>query len=363
MSNKIKLESGMYEEAKLKGIPFGVWLEGHRAEKGLEPTPYHGLSNYERLALKASMAAQGKQVPMDAYELTLAEYGIKAFGQFTDRVEKFFQLSDTAVLFPEFVDRTIHAAAIRTSLVSQLVRNIVVVQGFEYRKLYLNDTEGERQLSKAGIGGAAPRTKISISGVTTTINKFWREFRFKYEEVYMTPLNAYAFVLKRVGDQIGVDQTDDLILTLLNGDGNSNGLQAGLSIDVTTSGTITKLDFIKFCSVLEQPYRIDRYVGLKADMQKVWDMLSDMNNPPSQWAATSIPMPAGYEWNRSSVLSGNILLGVDSERAGQYVTSDTAQMTETEKLIRTQEVSTVVTEWGSFNVVDNNGIGAIDIVP
>ena len=362
MSDKIKLESGMYEEAKLKGVPFGVWLENHRVEKGLEPTPYVGLSNFERLSLKANLTAQGKQVPMDAYELTLAEHGIKAYGQFTDRIEKFFNSADTRVLFPEFIDRTIHAQAIKTSLVSQMVANIAVVQGYEYRKLYLNDTEAERQLAKAGIGGAAPRTTVTVSGVTTTINKFWREFRFKYEEVYQAPINFYAFVLRRVGDQLGVDQTNDLILTMLNGDGNSNGLKAALTVDTATSATVTKLDFIKFCSVLEQPYKIDKYVGLKIDMQKVWDMLSDMQNPPSQWSATSIPMPAGFEWNVSGVLSGNILLGLDSERAGQYVTSDTAQMTETEKLIRTQEVSTVVTEWGSFNVVDNNGIGALDIV-
>lgn len=362
MSDKIKLEAGMYDEAKQKGVPFGVWLEDHRVEKGLEPTPYVGLSNFERVMMKQTFAAQGKQVPMDAYELTLADYGIRAFGMHTDRVEKFFTLSDTAVLFPEFVDRTIHAQAIRTSLVSQLVSNIVVVKGFEYRKMYMNDTEAERQLAKAGIGGMAPRTSVTISGVTTTINKFWREFRFRYEEVYMTPLNFYAFILKRVGDQLGVDQTDDLILTMINGDGNSNGLSATYTVNTATSGAVTKLDFIKFASVLEQPYKLNKYVGIKADMQLVWDMLSDMQNPPGQWAATSIPMPQGFEWNRSSILSGNRLIGLDSERAGQYVTSDTAQLTETEKLIRSQEVSTVVTEWGSFNVVDNNGIGCLDIV-
>ena len=363
MSNKLKLEAGMYDEAKKAGVPFGLWLEDYRVEKGLDPTPYKGLSNFERVMMKAQFEAQGKSIPMDAYELTLQEYGIRAFGNYTDRVEKFFQMSDTAVLFPEFVDRVIHAQAIRTSLVPQMVSNIVVVKGFEYKKLYMTETESDRQLSKSGIGGSAPRTNIVISGITTTINKFWREFRFKYEDVYMTPINFYAFVLKRVGDQLGVDQTDDYVLTLLNGDGNSNGLSATYTINVTTRGAVSKLDFIKFASALEQPYRIDKYVGLKVDMQKVWEMLSDMTNPPGQWAATSIPMPQGYEWNRSAVLSGNILLGTDSERAGQYVTSDTAQLTETEKLIRTQEVSTVVTEWGSFNVVDNNGIGALDIVP
>src|SRR5690606_10635291 len=133
------------------------------------------------------------------------------------------------------------------------------------------------------------------------------------------------------------------------------------TVNTATSGAVTKLDFIKFASVLEQPYKLNKYVGIKADMQLVWDMLSDMTNPPGQWAATSIPMPQGFEWNRSSILSGNRLIGLDSERAGQYVTSDTAQLTETEKLIRSQEVSTVVTEWGSFNVVDNNGIGCLDI--
>ncbi len=362
MGTKLNLEAGMYEEAALKGQPFGLWLEGYRAEKGLAPTPYIGLSNRERLAMKASLEAQGKQIPMDAYELTLQEYGVRAFGMQTDRVEKFFTTPETRVLFPEFLDRTIHASSIRTSLVPKLVRNITVVQGFEYRKLYLQEAEGDRQTSKSGIGGTAPRTTIKIAGVTTSINKFWRELRFRYEDISMTPLNAFAFVLKRFGDQLGVDQTDDFILTLQNGDGNNNGLLAGLTVPTAVSGVIGKLDFIKFVSALEQPYTIDAYVGLKADMQLVWDMLSDMSNPPSQWAATTIPMPAGYEWNRSNVLASNILLGLDTERAGQYVTSDAAMLTETEKLIRTQEVSTVVTEWGSFNVVDQQGIGCLDII-
>ena len=44
---------------------------------------------------------------LDAYERQLKRFNIKVSGKDCDTVSKFFQTSDSAVLFPEFVSRSI----------------------------------------------------------------------------------------------------------------------------------------------------------------------------------------------------------------------------------------------------------------
>lgn len=357
----LKLEAGMYGEALSQGKTLSTWLEDHIVEKGFAPTPYIGMGNRERMAYKKMLAAQGKEIAPDAFDIALKQFGIQAFGSVTDSVGKFFQNADSAVLFPEFVSRTIYASAIQASLVDRMgIERVVISNSFEFKKIYLEENEKDLQLSLSGRNDTAPQLKIKVGAKSVNLQKFWRSFLLDYQAIYNTPLALYSAVLRRIGEQLGVDATDDFIYTLLNGDGNSNGLSATYVVETGTSGTITKADFINFCTELPLPYAVDRYVATKAQIQKVWDMLSDMSNPPTQWAATSIPMPNGYEWDRS-VLTSDYLLGIDAARTGQYVTNDGALMTETDRIINKQQVETVVSTWGIFSIIDQKGIAALDI--
>ena len=295
---KMKYEAGMYGEAATTGKAFGAWLEDYHVEKGMEPTPYQGLGNFDRIQLKKTLQAQGKEVPPDAYEVALKMHGIKAFGSQTDQVGKFFANADAAALFPEFISRQIYASALRMSLIPQMVAERVTIPGFEYKKIYLEDTEKDRVLTVGGRNDTAPQLKVTVGAQSVNIHRFWRSFLLDYQAIYNTPLNLYGTVLNRIGQQVGISETDDFIYTLLNGDGNSNGLDAGYVVETLATTAISKRDIINFASELDLPYRVNVFVGKKNYMQVFWDTLSDMTNPPSQWAATSIPMRAGYVWDR-----------------------------------------------------------------
>src|SRR5574343_579695 len=130
---KMKYEAGMYGEAATTGKSFGAWLEDYHVEKGLDPTPYKGMSNFDRIMTKKSLQAQGKEVLADAYEIALKSMGINAFGSMTDPVGKFFQNADSAALFPEFIARQIYASALRMSLVPQMVAERVSIPGFDFK--------------------------------------------------------------------------------------------------------------------------------------------------------------------------------------------------------------------------------------
>lgn len=362
--NKLKkLDKGMYVDAATKGVPFNVWMEDHITTNeggGFDATPYQGKTTFETWKLRRELISKGKDVPPTAMEIALYAHGIKAHGSFTDPVSKFFVNSDTVVLFPWFVQDKIYVGALQASLVPELIAETVVIQGLDFRKIYLDDSEQDRQTARTTRGSEAPLKHFKVKKEQVSLEKYMIELDFDYEAIYDTPLNLYATALRQIGAQLGIDETDDLIYALINGDGNSNGLQSGNTETTVTTTAIEKLDIIKLASSLNLPYKLKKFVGKKAYMQKFWDALSDMQNPAAQWGQTGMQLPVGYEWDRSVVTSDRFY-GVDPDFAVSYVTNDTTVMTETDKVINKQQVRTVISKRSKFSIVDKNAIGCLDI--
>ncbi len=356
----LKLEIGMYDEASRRGKSFGEWLEHYRVEKGEKPSEYFGLTNYERERKRLACVRKGVEPPLTAFEMELEAHDVKAFGLFTDRVEKFFQTADTAVLFPEFIANRVYAGALGASIVPEFVAVTSVITGLDFRKLYLEDTQSGRELKKAARGTEFPETQIKAGKQSISLGKYGRAILFDYEVVYATPINIYAVALQRIGKQIGLDESDAMIYALLNGDGNSNGLESAQTKQTAASGSIVKKDIITFAAALPQPYSLNRFVGRKVKMIDFWDALSDMQNPVAQWGQTGMNLPRGFEWDRAIVPTDK-LVGVDSSQAVGYVTNDAMNLTETERIIGKQQVRTVVSKRSGFDIIDQDAIGCLEV--
>lgn len=84
------------------------------------------MSNYDTIRLEKGMYAGGNSLThtleeldpsenyrgtalegLDAYQRQLKRFGIHVSGPGSDAVEKFFQTSDSAALFPEYVSRAV----------------------------------------------------------------------------------------------------------------------------------------------------------------------------------------------------------------------------------------------------------------
>jgi len=362
---KLKLEKGMYTEAIEQHLPFNIWLEKHLVDQyQMEPTYYEQqeMSNYQKFMYRRQLQKQGKEVPMDGFEIALKMAGIKAFGVNTDKVEKFFVNSDTVILFPEYISNRVYAAAMRSAIWPQLVAETTTITGLDFRKVMLEDTEAQRQTQRRSRGAAFPKKRFTTGKELTHLEKYGVELEIDYEAYYDSPINFFGLVVERVGAQIGIDETDDLIYNAVNGDGNSNGLTAGNTTTTTTTATIVKKDIIKFKAELNAPYEIDKFVGPKSYLIEYWDALSDMTNPSAQWGATGMTLPQGYEWDRGAVnTAGDRFYGFDTRFAMGYVTNDAFAMTETDKIINRQTVTTVISKRGVFPVLDTNAIGCLDI--
>ena len=96
MYNNIKLEKGLYS---ITGKTFTQAL----AE--LDPD-----ANYENTELKG----------LDAFERQLKRFDIKVKGANSDRVEKFFISTESAVLFPEYIRRTVKQGMDEASIMGKV---------------------------------------------------------------------------------------------------------------------------------------------------------------------------------------------------------------------------------------------------
>lgn len=347
---KLKLEEGMYKEAARKGIGFSQFLEEHYCEKAGEESVYKGKSAIEQAMVKNVLRLAGKEIPLTAFEKQLAAYGIKAFGNQTDFVSKFFSSSDSAVLFPNYVSNRIFAGLLISSLVKEFVATTEVISGTNYQKLYMAEVESDRQLRNIGEGAEFPAVEVKVSDQMVAMKKFGRYLKASYEAIKNQNLNAFGKTLERIGLQIGIDETDEMISTIINGDGNSN--TPATTVETAATGTIAVGDVIAWASGAPNPYKMDKFVGKKALLQEYWTTLAGMNNPSDQFGFIGIGLPKAYEWDRT-IVTADRFFGVDSRLAIGHFTMGEV-MVESEKMIRTQINGTAISQWSGFHIIDNN---------
>jgi len=356
---KLKLEAGIYQDALEKKVTAQEFLEELYAKESGEESPYLGLCPHEVFLKRMEYRRKGEVPPMTAFEKQLAAHDIKAFGMNTDPLSKFFATQSGAALFPIYVANQVHAGLLLSSLVPEFAASTVRITGTIYQKIYLSDTEADRQLREVAEGDEFPETKIVVSDQTIRVKKFGRYLSASYEALANQKLDVVGLMLQRIGLQIGIDDTDDMIQTLINGDGNSN--TPGTTYLTATSGTIAVADVIGWASALPTPYKLDKFVGKKALLQEYWNTLAGMNNPSDQFGFIGIQLPRSFEWDRNVYGSGvtDLFVGVDSRYAFQLVTTGEV-MTETERLIRKQLQGTAISYRSGKNILDANAVALFD---
>jgi hypothetical protein len=132
----LKLEKGMYKEA---GMSFAQVLEKLDPSDNYRNTPLDGL---------------------DAYQRQLKRFDIKVKGAGSDIVEKFFRTTESAVLFPEYVARSVRAGMEEGNILPSITASVTKFDGMDYRSIYSEPTEDDNSLRRVSEGAAIPQTEI-----------------------------------------------------------------------------------------------------------------------------------------------------------------------------------------------------------
>ena len=118
---KITLEKGLYN---ITGKNFTQALEALDPDADYAGTELEGL---------------------DAFERQLKRFDIRVSGENSDRVEKFFKTTESAVLFPEFVRRSIKQGMDEASILPEVIAAATNTDGTDYRGILITKSGADTQ--------------------------------------------------------------------------------------------------------------------------------------------------------------------------------------------------------------------------
>lgn len=217
--NEIRLDKGMYSEA---GKSFEQVLEGLDPNENYKGTPYEG---------------------MDAFQRQLKRFDIKVRGAGSDVVEKFFSTSESAVLFPEYVSRSVKAGMEEGNILPSITASVTRFEGMDYRSIYSAASEDDKALRFVGEGALIPQTEIRAADHLVSLKKRGRMLVASYEAIRFQRLDLFSVMLRQIGNQIMRMHLEDAIDVIVNGDGNGNTAESLAVGDDTIGGTAGSLSY------------------------------------------------------------------------------------------------------------------------
>ena len=174
----LKLEKGMYQEA---GSTFTQVLER------LDPSEQYKGTSLEGL---------------DAFQRQLKRFDIKVKGAGCDAVEKFFRTSDAAVLFPEYIARSVRQGMDESNLIPSITAATTNFDGMDYRSIATQAGGEEKELRAVDEGAAIPSTTIKVQANLIKLHKRGRMLVASYESVRYRKLDLFSVTLRQIGSHI-----------------------------------------------------------------------------------------------------------------------------------------------------------------
>jgi hypothetical protein len=330
----ITIEKGMYQT---KGGISG-------ALEKLDPS-----ENYRGTALEG----------LDAFSRQLKRFDIKVKGRNSDCVEKFFQSSNSAALFPEYVSKAVMQGMERADILPNLVATVTDIEGMDYRSIASVPSEDDKSFKLVGEDTKIPQTEVKTRENLVKLHKRGRMLVASYEALRFQRLDLFAVTLNQIGAYIARAQLKDAIDVLVNGDGNDN--PAG-TVAVATGGKVTYEDLLKLWTELA-PYELNTILASTPEMQKILSLsqLQDSNagfdfqvqnsNAGLDFQATGrIFTPLGASLFHTPELEGGKIIGLDKNCALEMVQVG-GVVTDYDKLIDRQFERAAVTCTAGFSKI------------
>lgn len=330
--NSVKLEKGLYSSGN-----FTSALESIDSSEQYAGTPLEGL---------------------DAYQRQLKRFGIKVAGPGSDTVEKFFQTSDSAVLFPEFVARAVKQGMEQADILDSLIAVRTNINSQDYRSISSVPTEDEKELKTVGEGAFIPETVIHTKENLVTLRKRGRSLVGSYEALKYQRLNLFAVTLRQIGAYISRTLLKDAVDVLINGDGNANPAPV---INAATPGTLAYSDLIALWNSFD-PYEMDTIVASPDVMAQILGMseFRDAAAGLTFHGTGKALTPFGAKLIKSSAVPAGKIIGLDKSSALEMVSSG-GILTEYDKLIDRQLSRAVISMTAGFAKIDASACKAMAV--
>ena len=323
----IKLEKGMYNQA---GMTFTQILEKADPSENYKNTPLEGL---------------------DAYQRQLKRFDIKVKGAGSDIVEKFFRTTDSAVLFPEYVARSVRAGMEDENILPAITAAVTTIDARDYRSIYSVPTDADKSLRRVEEGAVIPQTEIRARENLVHLHKRGRMLVASYEAIRFQRLDLFSVMLRQIGSQIMRMHLDDAISVLIDGDGNANAAGAyavGTSPIGGASGTLTYSELLDFWAQFD-PYNLNTLIVPPAVMLSMLK-LPEFQNPLTglNFQGTGeLTSPIGARLIKTAAAPAGRIIGLDKNYALEMIQSADVSV-EYDRLIDRQLERAAITSISGF---------------
>lgn len=289
----INLEKGMYQA---KGKSLTDVLES------LDPS-----ENYVNTPLEN----------LDAFSRQLKRFDIKVSGEGSDCVEKFFQSSNSAALFPEYVSRAVKQGMEQADILSDIVATVTTIDGMDYRSITSDLSENDKELNIVNEGAHIPQTVIKTNDNLVKLHKRGRMLVSSYEALRFQRLDLFTVTLNQIGAYIARAQLKDAVDTIVNGDGNNN---ACLEFAGAGTDAISYDDLISLWAKLS-PYQLNTILAPTDAMKKILAMseMKDATAGLNFQGSGKMVTPLGANLLHADAIKDNFIIGLDKNCALEMV--------------------------------------------
>ena len=328
--DNLKLEKGMYRQ---EGMNFTQVLES------LDPS-----ENYRGTALEGT----------DAFQRQLKRFGIRVKGAGSSPVEKFFRTMDSAVLFPEYIARTVRQGMEENDILPAITATTTVIDSMDYRSIYSEPTEEDKALRNVEEGTVIPATQVKTKEHLVRLTKRGRMLVASYEAVRFQKLDLFSVMLRQIGSYIQKMQLQDAVDVLINGDGNDNAAAqytVGTSPISGSSGTLGYDQLVEFWGQFD-PYTMNAILCSTGTMTKLLK-ITELQNPMTglNFQGTGkLTTPLGAQLHRTGAVPTGKLIGLDTRYALELVRAGDV-LVEYDKLIDRQLERAAITSISGFGKI------------
>ena len=324
--DNVKLEKGMYSEA---GKSFTQVLEGTDPSEHYKGTALEGL---------------------DAFQRQLKRFDIKVKGGGSDVVEKFFRTSDSVVLFPEYIARSVRQGMEESNLLPDITATVTKFEGMDYRSI-ASVPDDEKKLRRVEEGAAIPATTVKTQENLVKLHKRGRMLVASYEAIRYQKLDLFSVTLRQIGAHINRMLLEDAIGVLVNGDDNGNAAEVFKIGTSPIGGTAGKLSYdalVDFWAKFD-PYEMNTLLvpsGVMVDMLKLPEFQNPLTGLNFQGTG-KLTTPLGAKLLRTSAMESGKIIGLDKRYALEMVRSGDVTV-EYDKLIDRQLERAAITTIAGF---------------
>ena len=282
---------------------------------------------------------------LDAFQRQLKRFDIRVSGSSSDMVQKFFQTSDAAALFPEYFSRAIHQGMEEANVLNQVVATVTQIEGLDYRSIASIPTDAEKEMKVVAEGGEIPTTSVHLQSNLVELKKRGRMLEASYEAIQFQKLDLFTVTLKQIGTYLATTLLGDAVDVLISGDGNKNPASV---VNVATANTLTYNDMISLWGSFGN-YEMNTILVAPDVMLKIL-AIPEFQNPLTglNFQGTGkLVTPLGATLIRSSVVPAGKMVGLDNRFAIEQVVANPL-MVESDKLIDKQLDRTTISTITGF---------------